>query len=107
DTTTATDAETGSRTTKEEEGSSTLFWLLLVIAALIALVGGLYLAYKKGLIKFNKKPAQEYQPRMAVPKEFKSEAYRPRMKQKKHPVQKFLDKELDKSIEDLEKLLKS
>ena len=102
-----TKEDADSKTTGKEEGSSALFWLLMVIAALMALVGGSYIAWKKGLIKFKKKATPEYQPRMKLPREFHQEAYQPRMKQKKHPVQKFLDKELDKSIEDLEKLLKS
>jgi len=82
----------------------------MVIAALIALVGGSYLAYKKGLIKFKKKPSPEYKPRMKIPEEMKTpQQYQPRIKarEKQHPVKKFLDNELDKSIEELEKLLKN
>lgn len=93
-----------------EEKTSILFLFLMVIAALIALVGGSYLAYKKGLIKFKKKPSPEYKPRMKIQQELKTpQHYQPRMRQaeKQHPVKKFLDKELDKSIEELEKLLKS
>jgi hypothetical protein len=95
----------------ESKGSSTLFWFLLVIAALIALVGGSFLAYKKGLIKFKKSssPKAAYKPQMKIPKEFKPEQYKPRTRPsaKKHPkVKKFLDNELDKSINELSKLLK-
>ena len=95
---------------EDEEKTSTLFWLLMVAAALIALVGGSYLAYKKGLIKFKKKPLPEYKPRMKAPEESKTQQeYHPRMRleKKQHPVKKFLDNELDKSIDELEKLLKS
>lgn len=94
---------------EDEEGTSTLFWLLMVIAALIALVGGSYLAYKKGLIKFKKKPTPEYKPRMKTPQELKTQqSYQPKMRpaQKQHPVKKFLNNELDKSIDELEKILK-
>ncbi len=93
---------------EDEGGASTLFWLLMVIAALIALVGGSYFAWKKGLIKFKQKPFQEYRPRMKVPQELKTQqSYQPRMMaREKHPVKKFLDNELDKSIDELEKLLK-
>jgi len=105
------ETETTPSETKADEGkSSTLFWLLMVIAALIALVGGSYLAYKKGLIKFKKKPSPEYKPRMKIPEEMKTpQQYQPRIKarEKQHPVKKFLDNELDKSIEELEKLLKN
>ena len=96
--------------TEDKEGTSTLFWLLMVAAALIALIGGSFLAYKKGLIKFKKKPFPEYKPRMKNPAELKTpQEYQPRMRmeKKQHPVKKFLDNELDKSIEELEKLLKS
>ena len=99
----------GKGETEQEEKSSTLFWFLMVIAALIALVGGSYLAYKKGLIKFKKKPSPEYKPRMKIPEELKTpQQYRPKIRstQKPHPVKKFLDNELDKSIDELEKLLK-
>ncbi len=96
-------------TTTEDGGTSTLFWLLMVVAALIALIGGSYLAYKKGLIKFKKKPSPEYRPRMKTLEPKPPENYQPRMRieKKQHPVKKFLDNELDKSIDELEKLLKS
>ncbi len=101
----------GSRTDTgtQDEGTSTLFWILMIVAALIALIGGSFLAYKKGLIKFKNKPTQEYKPRMKPAEVSKTpQEYQPRMRiEKKHPAKKFLDSELDKSIEELEKLLKS
>ena len=91
-----------------DEGMSTFALVLWIIALLLALVGGSYFAYKKGLIKFKQKPgrepAQSYTPKMKS----SPAAYTPRMRSTpaKHPIKNFIDKELDKSIDELEKLLK-
>ncbi|MEK6856626.1 MAG: hypothetical protein AABX49_01280 [Nanoarchaeota archaeon] len=106
---TTSETETRKDTGTQEEETNTLFWILMIVAVLIALIGGSILAYKKGLIKFKKKPTQDYKPRMKPAEGSKTpQEYQPRMRiEKKHPVKKFLDNELDKSIEELEKLLKN
>ena len=77
----------------------------IIIAVILIIAGGVYFAYKKGLIKMKKsKPGPEassYMPRTKSA----STSYKPRMKSK--PAKKFIDKELDKSIDELERLLKS
>jgi len=92
--------------TADEKDSSTLALILGIIALLLALVGGSYFAYKKGLIKFKKQGKEA--PQIYRPKLKPSSAYVPRTKSapSRHPVKKFIDKELDKSIDELEKLLK-
>jgi hypothetical protein len=100
----------GSSSEREkDEKSGALFWVLMIIALLIAAGGGLFLAYKKGLIKFKKDSKEKgiaaYTPKIAHKP---AEPYKPRTHRNagKSPVKKFLDKELNKSMDELEKLLK-
>lgn len=96
---------------KSEEGSSIVLWSLLVLLLFIALVGGGFLAYKKGLLKFKfggKKPQPElkYIPRL---KAESHEKYTPRvashLRREKPGITKEIERELDQSMKDLEKLL--
>ncbi|MAF51128.1 MAG: hypothetical protein CMH64_03480 [Nanoarchaeota archaeon] len=93
-----------------DEGSSVVLWSLLVLLLLIALGGGGFLAYKKGLLKFKfgkkKAPEAKYTPKL-LPKNPGN--YVPRMAQRaaaKIPkAAKGIEKDLDQSMEELEKLL--
>ena len=99
-------------TTDEDEGRSILAWFLWIIFLLIVLAGGGFLAYKKGLLKFDfikkqPKPEARYVPRLGPIQ--KAERYIPRMASKAvkqvPKVAKEIEDELDQSMKDLEKLL--
>jgi hypothetical protein len=99
----------GAGGSDEDEKSRALFWFLMLIALLLAGGGGAFLAYKKGLIKFKKdtkgKGIAAYTPKLSTKP---SSPYKPRThpRTRKSPVKKFLDKELDRSMDELDKLLK-
>lgn len=99
-----TTGTTASQT--KESGSSTLFWVLMVLLLLIVVAGGGYLAYKKGLLKFKKKPskpssAQEFRHPFAPASQIPQR--RPAIT---HPVKGRIQHELDSSITEMEKFLK-
>ena len=90
--------------TEEKKGLSTLFWVSLIIIILIIGVGG-YFAYKKFFKKKEpKKPSyfMEEEPK----KEIKEGYQLPRKTSRKTNVEESLERELDKSIKETEKLLK-
>ena len=93
-------------TTPTGEGSSVLFWILMVLLLLIVVAGGGYLAYKKGLLKFKKKPSKPssaqafrhpFAPASQIPQ---------RRSTITHPVKGRIQHELDSSINEMEKFLK-
>ena len=91
-----------------DEGSDVLFWSLMVVLMLIILVGGGFLAYKKGLLKlkFGSKPTPQakYTPRMST----RPQHYQPRITnipRKKPGIVGNIERELDQSMKDVEKLL--
>jgi hypothetical protein len=102
----------GSSSTPPEEESSVVLWVLLVLLLLISLIGGGFLAYKKGLLKLdfikkNPKPEASYKPRLNTSRS--PQSYVPRMAQKAvkqvPKIAKGIEDELDQSMKDLEKLL--
>jgi len=111
----STDIAAGAGAAKEpaktpEQGRSILFWLLLVLLFLIALIGGGYLAYKKGLLKFKftKKPKPSlplYTPKF---KPSPKTEYKPAMRTASHksPFRKHIEESLEKSMEEMENLLR-
>ncbi|MBU2639572.1 MAG: hypothetical protein KKG75_02570 [Nanoarchaeota archaeon] len=91
-----------------EDGWGVLTWILWIIALLIALVGGSYLAYKKGLLKLDfikkgPKPEAKYTPRIGPIQKVGN--YIPKMAKQIPKAAKYMENELDQSMKDLEKLL--
>ena len=102
-------ADTTTPSKDEEEGRSIFFWFLLFLLFLIALGGGTYLAYKKGLLKFKKKPPKRYTPvyePKLKPTTKKSTAYKPQMHHRKSPIRKHMESALERSMKEMEDLLK-
>ena len=101
---------TGTSTSgSSDEGRSVLFWSLMVLLMLIILFGGGFLAYKKGLLKlkFGNKPGPQakYTPRL---NQSKPQNYQPRVAstpRKKPGIVSSIEKDLDQSMKDLERLL--
>jgi len=103
---------TTSQPSKDEEDRSILFWFLMVLLLLIALSGGIYLAYKKGLLKFKfgKKPPKRltpiYKPKLAPSTRKTPSTYTPKTRHRKSPIRRHMESALEKSMKEMEDLLK-
>ncbi len=101
-------APTGPSEKLESEGSSVLLWSLMVLLLFIILIGGGFLAYKKGLLKFKRSkvtPTATYTPKIG---HAQTKSYHPRIAsspRKKLGIPGQIEKELDQSMKDLERLL--
>ncbi len=81
----------------------------MVLLLLIILVGGGYLAYKKGLIKFKKTTKKKPGPLVKTPFRHPlspASQIPQRRPLVAHPVKKRISRDLDKSIREMEKYLK-
>lgn len=95
----------------KEEKSSVLFWFLMVLLLLIILGGGGYYAYKRGWIKLKGTKKKPTQPTLTTP--FRHPLTpasqirtTPTTRPARHPIKRRVEGELDKSIRDMERLLR-